>query len=432
MGFEPFLSKFQGQPEARAIDHYLARGGYQGARKAIEQHKPDELIELVKQSGLRGRGGAGFPTGMKWGFVPKKVPKPRYLCVNADESEPGTFKDRMLLEFDPHTLLEGILICCWAVEIHTAYIYVRAEFTLGARILQKAIDEAYAKGWFGKNILGRGFDLDVTMHRGGGAYICGEETGLLSSLEGGPGLPKIKPPFPAVSGLFGCPTVINNVETLANLPFILDRGVPWFKSMGTEKSPGSKLFCVCGHVNKPGLYELPLGYPMKKLLYEDAGGILGGKKLKAVFPGGSSAPVLTAAESEAVTLDYEALGAAKSMLGSGGVIVMHEDTCMVNVLYNIARFYHHESCGQCTPCREGTGWIEKICKRLEHGQGRMEDIDLLLEVNQNMRGKTICLLADSLAMPAATLVQKWRDEFVHHVKEKRCRVAKGDLGVLAV
>ncbi len=432
MGFEPFLSTHFGKPEARAIDHYLNRGGYGAARAAFEKHEPAALIELVKQSGLRGRGGAGFPAGMKWGFVPKNIPKPRYLCVNADESEPGTFKDRAILEFDPHVLLEGILICCRAVEIHTAYIYIRAEFTFGAKVVQNAIDEAYAKGFFGKNVFGSGFDVDVTLHRGGGAYICGEETGLLSSLEGGPGLPKIKPPFPAVSGLFGCPTVINNVETIANLPYILARGVDWHKSMGTEKSPGSKLFCVCGHVNKPGLYEKPLGYPMKKLLYEDAGGILGGRKLKAVFPGGSSAPVLTAEEAEKVTLDYEALGAAKSMLGSGGVIVLHEDTCMVNALYNIARFYHHESCGQCTPCREGLGWIEKICRRLEHGQGRMEDLDLILDINNNMRGKTICLLADSLAMPAHTIVQKWRKEFEYHVTEKKCMTATRDLGVVPV
>ncbi|MCC6227480.1 MAG: NADH-quinone oxidoreductase subunit F, partial [Microthrixaceae bacterium] len=271
MGFEPYLLKHQGDAKARTLDHYLARSGYQGARKAFEL-QPAALIDLVKNSGLRGRGGAGFPTGMKWGFVPKNIPKPRYLCVNADESEPGTFKDRAIIEYDPHTLLEGILICCRAVEIHAAYIYMRAEFTLGAKIMQQAIDEAYAGGYFGKNIVGSGFDLDVTLHRGGGAYICGEETALLTSLEGNPGQPRIKPPFPAVVGLFGSPTVINNVETLANLGFILDRGIAWHKGMGTEKSPGVKIFGVCGHVNKPGLFEKPLGYPMKQLIYEDAGG----------------------------------------------------------------------------------------------------------------------------------------------------------------
>ncbi|MBI3271878.1 MAG: NADH-quinone oxidoreductase subunit NuoF [Planctomycetes bacterium] len=423
MALEPLLLKHRNTPGSAALEFYLAQGGYEAAKKAIRDFAPDKLIEEVKASGLRGRGGAGFPCGMKWSFVPKSNDKPKYLAVNADESEPGTFKDRILIEQLPHLLLEGILICCWAVQIKTAYIYIRGEFTEGAKILQKAIDEAYAKGYFGKNALGSGLDVDVTLHRGAGAYICGEETGLLTSLEGNRGYPKLKPPFPATHGLFRCPTVVNNVETLSNLPFIVNRGAAWFKTIGTEKSPGGKLFCVCGHVKKPDTYEVPLGTPFKELLAL-AGGVLDDRPLKAVVPGGSSAPVLTADEAMKVNMDFDSLAAAKTMLGSGGVIVMHDGTCMVDALYNLLRFYHHESCGQCTPCREGTGWIEKILHRLEHGQGRTEDFSLLMDICDNMQGKTICVLADAAVLPTRSFVTKFRAEFEYHVKQRKCLVAR--------
>jgi NADH-quinone oxidoreductase subunit F len=358
---------------------------------------------------------------MKWSFVPhpSKNPKPRYLVCNADESEPGTFKDKMIIERDPHQLIEGMIIAAYAMTSNTAYIYIRGEFCLGAKVLQKAIDEAYAKGYLGANVMGTGFKLDITVHRGAGAYICGEETGLLSSLEGGRGYPKIKPPFPAVEGLFRCPTVVNNVETLASVPHIVKNGVEWFRKMGTEKSPGPKILSVSGHVERPGNYEIPLGLPFKDLL-EMAGGVRGGKKLKAVVPGGSSAKILTAEEAMKVNMDFDSLGAAGSMLGSGGVIVMDEDTCMVDALWNLLRFYHHESCGQCTPCREGTGWLEKICERLENGHGKPEDLATMFDVATNMCGRTICVLADAAAWPAQSYSTKFKAEFEQHINEKRC------------
>ncbi len=416
---EPVLLKHVLEKDSETLAHYKARGGYQQAEKAVKTLKPADLIELVKKSGLRGRGGAGFPTGMKWSFVPAGSPKPKYVVCNADESEPGTFKDKMLIERDPHQLIEGILIASWAVQCHAAYVYIRGEFGFGARVLQKAVDEAYAAGVLGPNCLGTGFALDLTVHRGAGAYICGEETGLLSSLEGGRGYPKIKPPFPAVEGLFRSPTVVNNVETLSMLPHILEKGVDWFRKFGTEKSPGTKIFSIAGHVNRPGNYEVPLGLSLREMIYDLAGGIPGGKALKAVIPGGSSAPVLTAAEID-VKMDFDSLAAAKTMLGSGGVIVMDESTCMVDALWNLLHFYHHESCGQCTPCREGTGWIDKILGRLERGQGTREDLDRVLGVADQMVGRTICVLADAAAMPAKSFITKFRAEFEAHVDQKGC------------
>ncbi len=411
MSFEPILTKYRHEKDSHTIDFYRGHGGYEQAKKAIHDWAPDDLIEEVKKSNLRGRGGAGFPTGVKWSFVPKQTDKPKYLAVNADESEPGTFKDRVIMETDPHLLLEGIMISCWAVGINTAYIYIRGEMVHGYNQLVSACKEAYAAGFLGKGIFGSDFELDVTVHRGAGAYICGEETGMLTSLEGERGQPKLKPPFPAIEGLFGCPTVVNNVETLANLPFILEKGADHFRSIGPEKSPGPKLFCVSGHVEKPGTYELPMGVNLLTLINEHCGGVWKGRKLKAVIPGGSSAHVLHADECD-VNMDIESLAAGGSMLGSAGVIVMDETTDMVDALLNIMKFYHHESCGQCTPCREGTGWLEKIVHRLHQGRGRKEDLDVVFDVCDRMIGKTICVLADAAAFPAMSFIDKFRDEFL--------------------
>ncbi|MEQ1564543.1 MAG: NADH-quinone oxidoreductase subunit NuoF [Myxococcota bacterium] len=423
----PVLLQHVLEPGSHTLAHYEARGGYEVARDLFTtKRNPDEIVELVFQSGLRGRGGAGFPTGQKWKFLAKND-KPRYLVINADESEPGTFKDKLLIDKDPHVLLEGIAIAAYAIKAKAAYIYIRGEFGPGAKILQAAIDEGYAKGMFGKSAFGSGLELDVTVHRGAGAYICGEETALLSSLEGGRGHPRIKPPFPAVEGAWACPTIVNNVETLACLPGILKNGPAWFKSRGTEKSAGTKLFSISGHVVRPGNYELPLGTPLRELIFDIAGGIPNGKKLKAVCPGGSSSPFLTADEvlrdDPLIRLDFESLAAAGSMLGSGAIIVMDEDTCMVDAMWNILRFYAHESCGQCTPCREGTGWIAKTAGRFERGGGRVTEIDQFEEVTWGMVGRTICVLADAAAMPARSILRKFRSEFEDHAQGKPCKHA---------
>jgi NADH-quinone oxidoreductase subunit F len=402
---------------------YQSRGGYAPWRKVVQSMQPAQVIDEVKASGLRGRGGAGFPTGMKWGFVPRESPKPKYLVCNADESEPGTFKDRLLIERDPHAIIEGTLIASYAIVSHTAFIYIRGEMAFGAKQLQRAVDEAYQAGYIGKNILGTGYDLDLIVHRGAGAYICGEETALLSSLEGGRGWPKVKPPFPATHGLFGCPTVVNNVETLAALPWIIERGAAAYAAMGTEKSKGTKLFSVSGHVARPGVYEVAMGYPFKKFLEEDCGGVAGGRKLKGVIPGGASMPVFRADEIDGVSLDYESVQAAGSLLGSGGVIVMDETTCMVRAAWNIARFFAHESCGQCSPCREGCHWMEKIFSRIERGEGQKGDLELILNVSGNIMGNTICPFGDAAAMPAAAFIRKYREEFEAHIAQKRCTVA---------
>jgi NADH-quinone oxidoreductase subunit F len=406
-------------PDIRKLDVYLAHGGYEAARQALTTLKPEEVTEQVKASNLRGRGGAGFVAGVKWGFLPKDSTKPVYLCCNADESEPGTFKDRALIEWNTHILLEGILIAAYAIKCHTAYIYIRGEFALGAKRLEEALAEAYAKGLLGKNIFGTGYDLDVYVHRGAGAYICGEETGLIESLEGKRAYPRIKPPFPAVYGLFGCPTIVQNVETLACVPAIMKHGADWFKAIGPESGPGPKIYCVSGHVEKPGLYELPLGMPLREVIYDYAGGIRDGKQLKAVMPGGSSFPILMPDEID-VHMDFDSMRKINAFLGTAGIIVMDEDTCMVRALEIIDRFYHHESCGQCSPCREGTGWLHKLLVRLEEGNGRSEDINMMDRIATNMTGNTVCVLADAAAMPTQSFLTKFHDEFVAHITHKGC------------
>ncbi len=418
---EPILSKRFRVKDSIKIETYLKGGGYKAAEKALKTMKPEQIVEEVKTSNLRGFGGAGFPAGMKWGFLPKDRKKPVYLAVNADEGEPGTFKDRYILERDPHLLIEGILITCYAIQSHKAYVYIRGEYVQPARILQQAVDEAYSKGVLGKNIFGTGFDLEILIHLGAGAYICGEETALLESLEGKKGFPRLKPPFPAIVGLFQCPTIINNVETLACLPTIVEKGGKFFSDLGCEKNGGTHLYSVSGHVGRPGIYELPMGTSLKDLIFRYAGGIREGRLLKAVVPGGMSAAVLKADEIE-VGLDYESLKKVKTMLGSAGIIVMDETVCMVEALLVTARFFAHESCGQCSPCREGTGWYYKVVKRIYEGKGRMEDLDTLLHIASNMAGNTICAFADGAAMPFSSYPVKFREEFVHHIESGRCEL----------
>ncbi|GBD94824.1 NADH-quinone oxidoreductase subunit 1 [bacterium BMS3Abin05] len=421
---ELYFLKNRDNPESHTIEFYLGHGGYEALKKTLKQFAPKEVIEEVKKSGLRGRGGAGFPTGIKWGFVPQDNPNPKYLICNADESEPGTFKDRYIIEHEPHMMIEGIVLSSYAINCHQAYIYIRGEFVAGADILEKALAEARAKGFVGKNIFGSGYDLNINVHRGGGAYICGEETGLIESLEGKRGWPRLKPPFPAIVGLFNSPTIINNVETLANVPLIMERGADWYSKIGSNpKNAGPKLYCVSGHVNHPGLFEFPLGMNLKELIYEHAGGVYKAHQLKAVIPGGSSTPVLLPDEID-VAMDYDSLMSIGTMLGSAGAIVMDETTCMVDALYNLERFYAHESCGQCTPCREGTMWMVKLLSRLEHGEGTVDDVDLLKDVAGNIMGRTICPLGDAAAMPAKSFVQKFRDEFIEHTRQHRCPITK--------
>ncbi|UCG51546.1 MAG: NADH-quinone oxidoreductase subunit NuoF [Candidatus Latescibacterota bacterium] len=416
------LSENFDNPDAYKLAVYEKLGGYRSLEKLFKTD-PASVIEDVKNSGLRGRGGAGFSAGMKWGFVPKDTDKPKYLCVNADEGEPGTFKDRKIMVQDPHKLIEGIIICSYAVGIGTAYIYVRGEYVTPINRLQGAIDEAYASGYLGKNIRGSGFDLDVFIHRGAGAYICGEETGLIESIEGKKGQPRPKPPFPAVIGLFNCPTVVNNVETLSNLPFIINEGWEAYASLGTEKSKGTMLFSISGMVERPGVYEQEFGVNLWEFIENATGGVKGGRKLKGVVPGGSSSPILTAEEARNTILDYESIAAAGSMLGSGAIMVFSEDNCIVKALQVISRFYAHESCGQCPPCREGTYWIARVAERMEEGEGNPGDPDLILDVCPHLMGMTVCVLADALAMPAKSYVEKFRDEFDQHIKEKRCPYA---------
>jgi NADH-quinone oxidoreductase subunit F len=404
-----FLSRHFDTREPTRLSDYEAAGGYSGAKAALAL-SPDEVIEKTKQSGLRGRGGAGFPAGVKWSFVPKTSDNPKVVVCNADESEPGTFKDRAIMERDPHAVLEGCLIASYAVDAHVCYVYIRGEFVREARVLEEAIEEAKRAGHLGKNIYGTGFDLEIYVHRGAGAYICGEETGLLESLGGKRGNPRLKPPFPAVDGAFHWPTVVNNVETLANLPWIFERGVDWYHTLGTENNYGPKLYCVSGHVVRPGLYEFPMGLNLKELLFEHCGGVPGGRKLKAVIPGGSSVPVLKADECD-VELNFDALEAAGSMLGSAGVIVMDETVHMPDALLNLVKFYAHESCGQCTPCREGCHWAELILSRMLSGGAKKEDPDLLLDIADNILFHCVCPLGDAAAMPVRSFVEKFRDEF---------------------
>ena len=420
---ENVLLRHEDVPDIHKLDVYLAHDGYVAARTALTTLKPEEVTAQVKESNLRGRGGAGFPAGVKWGFLPKDSDKPVYLCCNADESEPGTFKDRAIIEKNTHILLEGILITCYAINAHTAYIYIRGEFAYGAKCLENALAAAYDTGLFGKDIFGTGFDLEVYVHRGAGAYICGEETGLIESIEGKRAYPRIKPPFPAVYGLFGCPTIVNNVETLACVPSIIKNGPAWFRSIGPESGPGPKIYGVSGHVEQPGMFELPMGMPLREVIYDYAGGIKDGKNLKAVMPAGSSFPVLTPDEID-VHMDFDSMRAIGAFLGTAGIIVMDEDTCMVHALEIIDRFYHHESCGQCSPCREGTGWLHKLLVRLEEGNGKAEDIDLIDRICTNMMGNTVCVLADAAAMPTQSYLKKFRDEFLAHVTESGCPLKK--------
>jgi NADH-quinone oxidoreductase subunit F len=394
---------------------YVQQGGYSTLSKVFAT-KPDDVIEEVKRSGLRGRGGAGFPTGMKWSFIPKSTDKPKYLCVNADEGEPGTFKDRLILERDPHALIEGIIICCHAVGIKTAYIYVRGEYDFPLARLTAAVDEAYAEGYLGKNIKGSGTDVDVVVHRGAGAYICGDETGLIESLEGKKGQPRPKPPFPAVVGVFDCPTVVNNVETISALPWIMTNGADAYAAIGTEKSKGTMLFSISGMVENPGVYEGAFGVNLWDFIEQSTGGVKDGKRLKAVIPGGSSSAIFTAEEARNTQLDYESVAAAGSMVGSGAIMVLDEDTCVVKALEVVLRFYAHESCGQCPPCREGTYWLYEIVHRIREGKGRPEDIDLMLSICPDMMGRTICVLADSAAIPAASYIKKFRPEFEAYIQ----------------
>jgi NADH-quinone oxidoreductase subunit F len=408
------------KPNSKSIETYLDGGGYQAARKALTTMSPDEVIQLVKDSELRGRGGAGFPTGMKWGFVPKNAPRPTYLLANADEAEPGTFKDRVIIEKDPHLLIEGMIISAYAIGSNPmAYIYIRGEFHYGATVLVKALEEVRGKGMLGKNIFGSGFDFDITVHRGAGAYICGEETGLIESVEGHRGQPRVKPPFPAVVGVFGGPTVVQNVETLACVPFIIDKGADWFKSFGTPRNTGPKLYCVSGAVKKPGVYEFPMGVNLKELIYDHCGGIRGDAKLKAVIPGGASAPMLTPDEID-LAMNFDDVMKAGSMLGSAGIIVLDETVCIVDAVWRLSKFFAHESCGQCTPCREGTNWMESILDRMERGEGRQQDADLLLDMADNIGGKSLCALGDAAIGPVISSVKKFRDEFLYHVEHKSC------------
>ncbi len=416
--FSPVLLKHIHEPNSHTIAHYIVRGGYETARSHLGVTPPGDLIKLVDDSGLRGRGGAGFPTGKKWSFLAKGTGKPIYLAVNGDESEPGTFKDRYILERDPHQLVEGVILTCYSIGSKHAFIYLRGEFILGFERLDAAVKEAKAKGFVGKGIFGTDIDLTITVVRGAGAYICGEETGMLSSIEGGRGYPKIKPPFPAVSGLFGCPTIVNNVETISAVTHIIKNGVAWHKQWGTEKSPGFKIFCLSGAVKKPGIYEVPLGIPMREMIDVYGGGLKEGRKLKAVIPGGLSAPVLTPEMMEKCTLDYESLASLGSMLGSGGITVLDESVDMISAIYNTMRFYHHESCGQCTPCREGTGWLEKVSHRFHHNEGHEGDVELLADITKNMRGRTICVLADAAAMPMQSYLQHFKGDFIAKIKEK--------------
>jgi NADH-quinone oxidoreductase subunit F len=407
------VSRRFGVPNSHTLDAYLATDGFKAFLKAREM-SPEQIVEEVKTSALRGRGGAGFPTGMKWSFVPRSSPKPKYIIVNADESEPGTCKDRLLMEYDPHQLIEGILIAGLAVDAHAGYIYIRGEYRYLIEHMNRALDEAYARGYLGKNVAGTGWSFDLYTHSGAGAYECGEETALLDSIEGKRGIPRMKPPFPAVAGAWACPTLLNNVETFSAIPAIIRDGGAAFAALGTPKNGGTRLVCISGHVNKPGVYELPLGYPMMKSIDEVAGGIPKGRKLKAVVPGGSSCPILKASECD-IPMDYDTLAKIGSMLGSGGMVVMDETTDMARVALRIMRFYAHESCGWCIPCREGTTWLRKILERMVDGHGRREDVALLGELSKNMLGRTFCALGDAAAMPTISIVDKFAEDFDKYI-----------------
>ncbi len=420
-------SRFDLKGEACDIDVYLKTGGYEALTKVLKEFTPDQVIDEVKKSALRGRGGAGFPTGMKWGFVPKQSARPKYVVCNADESEPGTGKDRDLMRWDPHLLLEGMAIAAYALNgAPNNYIYIRGEYWYIIDILEKAIAQAKERGYLGKNILGTDFECNIFVHPGAGAYICGEETALLESLEGKRGHPRLKPPFPAVVGLYGGPTVVNNVETLTAVPWIINNGGEAYKALGTEKSGGTKLFTVSGHVNKPGNYEVPMGYPMRDLINNECGGVRTGHTLKGVIPGGSSMPIFTAEEVEKATMDYESIAALGSMLGSGGVIVLDETVDMFEMCMNTIHFYKHESCGWCTPCREGTRWLYKVCERMKKYEGKSGDIELLDDLAGKILGKSFCALGDAAAMPTQAMIKKFRPDFEKRIKHSLVQITAAD------
>jgi len=419
--FEPVLLRRISLPRSETIGVYLANGGYQALRKALHEYSPQQLIDMVKKSGLRGRGGAGFPAGLKWGFMPKENVQ-KYLCVNTDEGEPGTFKDRVLVEMDPHQIIEGVVIAAYAVGATRAFVYIRGEFFLGVKRWIKAIADAYEHGFLGRDILGSGFSLDLTVHRGAGAYICGEETAMINSLEGRRGEPRVKPPYPAQAGYWQEPTLVHNVETLANVPHIVQHGAEWYASIGTEKSTGPKVFCVSGHVFRRGVYELPLGTSLREIIYDYAGGVPGNKRIKAVIPGGASTPMLREDQLD-TAMDFESLAAAGSALGTGAIVVMDEDTCMVDVALRTARFFAHESCGRCTPCRIGSLRIMETLERLEGGHGSWEDLDRLQMLCQSIAGRTFCPMGDAEVAPIRSSLALFRDEYEAHIKQGRCPLA---------
>ncbi|MDQ3138029.1 MAG: NADH-quinone oxidoreductase subunit NuoF [Gemmatimonadota bacterium] len=414
------LSRYFGDAGARTYDGWVERGGYEALKRALSMTR-EAIVEEVKASGLRGRGGAGFPTGLKWSFMPKDVGKPHYLVCNADESEPGTFKDREIMRWTPHALIEGCAIAAYAIGAERCYLYIRGEFTEPWKVMSAAVEQAYAKGALGADALGSGKRVDIVLHRGAGAYICGEETAMMNSIEGKRGNPRIKPPFPAVAGLFGMPTTINNVETLSAVPHILNRGAAWYKALclGNPKSTGTKLISICGHIQRPGNYEVTMGTPVKEILYDMAGGPKPGRTFKAIIPGGSSVPIMTREEAEAALFDYEGIVEQGSMLGSAGMIVMDDTTDMVYQIWRLARFYAHESCAQCTQCREGTAWTTRILERILTGRGKQDDFQLLLDLCDNMTGKTICVLSDSCAAPVVSGIQKFRSEFEAYIAGAR-------------
>jgi len=414
--FEPILTRNIGIPNSEKIEVYLEQGGYTALKRAFEM-TPDELTDLVRESGLRGRGGAGFPAGLKWGFMPKGD-QTKYVCINTDEGEPGTFKDRLLVEHDPHSIIEGVIIAAYAVNAHRAFVYIRGEFFLGVKRWIKAIDDAYHHGFLGENILGSGFSLDLSVHRGAGAYICGEETALINSLEGRRGEPRIKPPYPAQIGLWGQPTLVHNVETLANIPPIVNRGAEWYKSIGTERSTGPKLFCVSGHARRRGNYELPLGTPLREIIFTHAGGMRGDKPFKAAIPGGASTPVLTA-ENLDVPMDFESVAEAGSMLGTGAITVIEEGTDMVDVARRQMHFFVHESCGKCTPCRVGTRQLADTLDRIVAGQGKKGDIELLESICEHMFGNTFCPMGDAAINPVLSTLKHFRHEYEYYIEHKR-------------
>ncbi len=416
---EYVLFKHLIDPDVRELDHYIGLGGYEGLKKALKM-QPAEVVEEVKKSNLRGRGGAGFPTGLKWSFMPKDD-RQKYFVCNADEGEPGTFKDRYIMSENPHQLIEGMVIGGFAMGATVGYVYIRGEFKFIADQLQRAVDEAYKAGYLGNDILGSGFNFDLYLHMGAGAYICGEETGLIQSLEGHTGKPRLKPPFPAQVGVFGKPTTVNNVETIACVPDIIRKGANWFLTIGPERNNGTKIYGVSGHVNNPGVFELPMGTSLREIIFEHAGGILDGKKVKAIIPGGSSAPVL-GPEHLDIPMDFDSLKEAGSMLGSGAIIVMHEDTCIVEAFARLAAFYAHESCGQCTPCREGTPWMAKIIRNIENGDGRDGDIELLYDICEKIIGRTVCPLGDAAVFCIKGALDRFRDEFEYHIQHKKCMV----------